>query len=215
MIARRVLFGPVTALVVCVGCGDLFLDPEVAQVESADAAVDGGGATFPEDVPTQCPSFRPRENSSCAVIGSSCEYGTSADARCNAGLVCRGASINGAWESSTRGSCFESMCPTATRVDALDNTPCSITDGGASDDEAVCNMLDGVCACTTGHDGISAHERKWVCVRPITACPTKRPLAGTPCAGEAWCDYGSCAFKRGLLMECRGGVWLAGGAPCQ
>ena len=57
------------------------------------------------------------------------------------------------------------------------------------------------------HDGILSEGT-------FTAADFSGPLAGQPCLGTAWCDYGSCSFKRGVLMECRGDVWISGGAPC-
>lgn len=206
-----------------VGCGDVFADPDGEIIEppeaSADVEIDtNNAAVFPDDTPPTCPSSRPRENTSCEQTGSTCEFGESADSQCNAMLTCRGAPLQGYWEAQSSETCHRAVCPRGANVASLDNTPCTIdgVDGGATDrDEAVCNMIDGVCACTTGRDGASRHERKWVCIRPISSCPTNRPRAGDTCSGRLWCDYGSCAFKRGLLMECRSNVWLAGGAPCQ
>jgi hypothetical protein len=110
------------------------------------------------------------------------------------------------------------MCPDNADIASLDGKPCMLeTDAGVvtDADEAVCTMTDGICACTTGRDLASAHPRRWVCIRPNSACPASRPSAGAPCEGLFWCDYGSCAFKRGLAMECKDGIWLTGGASCQ
>jgi hypothetical protein len=204
-----------------VACGDVYADVEDNDSEGSigGISVDAGFPSMaPPETPLSCPGARPRENGPCSNFGSSCEYGKSADPECNSTLACRGAPSGGAWEPRTADPCWQNACPKDADVAALDGKPCSLpSDGGVvSDvDEAVCNVPDGVCACTTGRDGKTAHARMWVCVRPISVCPANRPLAGQPCSGGLWCDYGSCSFKRGLLMECKDGLWLPGGAPCQ
>jgi hypothetical protein len=182
---------------------------------------DSGSATFPSDTLTSCPAGRPRENTVCGSSGSACEYGKSADSHCNTVLACIVQSFESFWEPRPHDSCFSNVCPVGADVGALDGKPCGLDAteneaGPVTDaDEAVCNMTDGVCACTTGRDGATKHPRQWVCVRPISVCPPNRPLAGESCSGGLWCDYGSCKFKRGLLMECKNNIWLTGGAPCQ
>lgn len=206
-------------------CGDVFADPEGTQIPLARADADAGeaSAVFPNDTIPTCPTKRPRENSFCGATGSVCEFGESADMECNGLLACRGSPGDGYWEPRSNETCHRSTCPVEGDVASIDGKPCALAASPFSDadagvptdaDEAVCNMTDGLCACTTGRDAKTAHERRWVCVRPISVCPPKRPMAGQPCTGSLYCDYGSCAFKRGLSMECKGGIWLTGGAPC-
>jgi hypothetical protein len=207
--------------ILAAACGDVYADPDSPEPTlDAGVVVDASRpGVFPDDTPPQCPPVRPRENSACSRTGSTCEYGKSADRECNSVLACSGMAPGGAWSARPVDPCFSiSICPELADVASLDGKPCALeADGGriTDNDEAVCNMTDGVCACTTGRDDATKHERKWVCVRPISICPPNRPLLGGSCSGGLWCDYGSCSFKRGLLMECIEGVWLSGGARCQ
>ena len=219
--------GCAIGVVLVTACGDVYADPDPLEDSTADAAVavrDTGPSppVFPTDTLPRCPRTRPRENSACEQSGSVCEYGPSADAECNTTVACEGAQFQGAWAPRPHDTCFSNACPDSGDVSTLDGKPCELDANGGADggaitdaDEAVCNMTDGVCACTTGRDGASKHERRWVCVKPLSACPPNRPLLGRTCNGSVWCDYGSCAFKRGLVMECIEGLWLTGGATCE
>ncbi len=206
-----------TVLGLAVACGDIYADP-AGDIQPVPRPIFDGGV-FPSDVPTSCPAKRPTENSPCTHPGSSCEYGSSPDIACNATLGCIGDSLSGQafWDRRTTGACPIDQCP-GEDAGSIDGKPCNVpfSDAGPPGfaDELLCQTLDGLCACTTGRDGAHAHERRWVCVKPILQCPTDRPLAGHPCPGNLWCDYGSCKFKHGVLMQCRDGVWLTGGATC-
>ena len=210
------------ALLVC-ACGDVYADPDPEPLsEQADASVFGDGSEdFGRFALVRCPLTRPRENSACSLPGSACEYGQSADPACNTTVACEGASFEAAWVPRQNAACFADACPASGDVASLEGKPCTLDVDGAPStdvtdaDEAVCNMSDGVCACTTGPGGPSAHARRWVCVRPISDCPPSRPALGSPCEGSLWCDYGSCAYKRGSAMECIEGNWLMGGASCE
>jgi hypothetical protein len=215
------VFRTIAVAVLAAACGDVYadVDPELGPMgESQD--VDGGvmPVDFPGAAPfTPCPATRPRENTMCE-LGLACEYGKSADPECNTISVCRGSPGQGAWETRPVGSCHAAMCPAVADVASLAGTPCTIAQDGEATtdaDEAICNMTDGVCACTTGPDLSAAHARKWVCTRPLSECPPQRPLVGQPCAGSLWCDYGSCTFKNGVLMECIDGAWQAGAKTCR
>ena len=216
--------GCVAGTVVVTACGDVYADPDppappgTPMGDAGLGVVVDAGPAFPGDTLSPCPRSQPRENSSCAQPGSTCEYGTNADPECNTTVACEGVSFEAAWTPRPRQTCFSSVCPKSGDVSSLDGRPCDLTDDGdaiTDADEAICNMTDGVCACTTGRDGASRHERRWVCVRPIAVCPPGRPLLGSSCTGTLWCDYGSCAFKRGSIMECVEGGWLTGGATCE
>lgn len=222
------ILGSLAGTVIVTACGDVYADPDPPASEgtpTADAGFVGfdAGPVLPGDTVIRCPESRPRENSSCAQPGSTCEYGTNADPDCNTTIACEGVAFEAAWTPRPQQTCFASVCPESGDVSSLDGKPCALdadVDAGNGDaitdaDEAICNMTDGVCACTTGPDGASRHERRWSCVRPISVCPPQRPLLGSSCTGTLWCDYGSCAFKRGSVMECVEGVWLTGGATCE
>ena len=217
--ARRI-FGRAELLVVVVaGCGDIYADPDEVVVTSARPGLDAGIGASPSPISVECPVDRPRENTPCFAVGSTCEYGKSADEKCNVILVCRGAPEDGYWDSMSDGDCHARSCPAAADIASLDGQPCTLQapDGGSTNDadEAICNVGDGVCACTTGRGGADVHPRRWACVRPSSAsCPSARPLAGQACSGTAFCDYGSCDFKRGALMECTNNRWLASGRAC-
>lgn len=208
----------VLAIALATACGDNVAEPggDPIPVPRGDAS-----AVLPPDLPTFCPQARPSTNSPCQAEGSTCEYGTSPDMQCNRTFACS-ADISGsnAWFERAVDPCHKSICPTtATSIEALDNQPCSLPaiDGGTTSDadEAVCAMTNGICACTTGAGGSDVHERRWVCIRPdVGGCPVHRPRAGDGCNGSLWCDYGSCKWKRGLLMQCKEQHWVSGGAPC-
>jgi hypothetical protein len=218
------IFGCAASLVFMTACGDVYADPDPEVPLPTTSVADGGvivtdaPAVFPQDSLPLCPKTRPRENSSCPLPGSTCEYGSSADSECNTTLACEGSQFEAAWAPRPRGTCFSDVCPESGDVASLDGKPCALESDSSAitdADEAVCNMTDGVCACTTGRDGASRHERRWTCVRPISVCPPNRPVLGSACEGTLWCDYGSCAFKRGAVMECVQGLWLTGGATCE
>jgi hypothetical protein len=226
--------GTLAALTLVAACGDIYADPSGDPVEPPRPDFDGS-AVFPQDTPSHCPARRPIENAPCSAPGSTCEYGRSPDMQCNSTLACIGGVTTGApgslpppptsggptdrsyWYPRPSIVCRLDECPDGD-IAAVDGQPCAFptVDGGppADADELVCPRTDGICACTTGRDAAHAHERRWVCHKPIAQCPTQRPLAGQTCEGNLWCDYGSCDFKRGLLMQCRDGVWITGGASC-
>jgi hypothetical protein len=225
---KRALLVSALLVLFAAACGDVYADPPRAAV-SGQTGVDGGDSSiFPHEVAPSCPVNRPRENTACGTpdggtVGSTCEYGASADLECNAILACLGGepAFGSYWDVRPSAGCHSVACPSgvSTNVAALSGKPCTLVpkpDAGpiTDADEAVCNLSDGLCACTTGRGGTSVHPRTWVCVRPTAVCPPTRPLAGQGCSGELSCDYGSCAFKRGLLMECKDDRWLTGGAPC-
>lgn len=199
-------------------CGDNVAEPggDPIPVPRSDST-----APLTPDLPVFCPDQRPGTNTSCQAEGSTCEYGTSPDMQCNKTFACI-ADVNGAnrWIERSTDRCHRSMCPTtAASIESLDNQPCSlpVTDAGPTSDadEAVCGMTNGICACTTGAGGSDVHERRWVCIKPdVGGCPVNRPRAGDSCNGNLWCDYGSCKWKRGLLMQCQDNHWISGGAPC-
>lgn len=209
--------GLVFAVVLATACGDAVAEPngETIPVPRSDAM-----AALPQDLPTFCPGSRPSVNTFCQVEGSTCEFGTSPDMQCNKTYACVPDVSGNLWIERAAERCHKSACPTEPAdIESLDNQPCSlpVADGGATNDadEAVCAMTNGICACTTGSDATHAHERRWVCIRPnVGGCPVERPRAGDSCNGNLWCDYGSCKWKRGLLMQCKDQHWLTGGAPC-
>ena len=198
-------------------CGDTYVDLSAPiSSDSAPVGIDAGvGVGTVGGVRAPCPADRPRENSAC-VVGDVCEYGRSADMTCNTTMICASVGTTGAWEARLPEGCHD-VCPANADVASLDGKPCALdADGSAvtDADEAVCNTSDGICACTTGPDRASAHPRRWVCVRPNSVCPRQRPPIGQRCDGALWCNYGSCAFKRGMVVECKDGVWVQGGATC-
>lgn len=208
-------------LVLAAACGDVYAEPGGGPLPETPFQSDAAAAVFPRDTPPSCPRQRPSVNSPCAAVGSTCEYGPSPDMQCNRTFACVADQTGNLWVERPTDRCLASACPAAADILALDGQPCELPAAGAdagptSDaDEIVCPMTNGICACTTGPDAARAHPRHWVCVRPTTSdCSVRRPRAGEGCSGSLWCDYGSCKFKRGLLMQCKDDVWLTGGAPC-
>ncbi|MBX3185880.1 MAG: hypothetical protein KF819_02650 [Labilithrix sp.] len=216
-LARFLSFAVLAALPAA--CGDVYADP-VRDTGMATSARPPSSA-FPgptiEERMLPCPN-QPLEGSACGSLGMTCEYGVSPDATCNTTLTCIGdASFGGAWVARPSKLCPTYDCPRGAMATIRDQ-PCDLprSDAGppSEADELACPMDDGVCACTTGRDAAHAHPRRWVCVTPRPSCPATRPLAGQSCVAARQCDYGSCDFKQGMQMDCRGDVWLAGGATC-
>ncbi|MDB5218357.1 MAG: hypothetical protein JWO86_6284 [Myxococcaceae bacterium] len=207
-------------------CGDLYSDPQpgggsfdnVSPVGSASAPFFDASALAPKDFVTACPHNPAVEGAQCESIGATCEYGSSPDQHCNTTLSCGpDGNFGTSWNARPSALCPSYECPHGPST-PIDGTPCSLPtrDGGppTDADELVCPMTDGICACTTGTDPAHAHARVWVCVKPPASCPSTRPLAGQTCGVDGPCDYGSCAFKRGMRMQCNQGVWTSASASC-
>lgn len=217
----RVRLATLATCVAAAACGDLYTDPIVTtpgpQV-TAPSRPDGS-AIVSQDRVQACPQNVLVEGASCGAVGLACEFGSSPDMHCNTTLACvPDTTLGSTWSARPSVLCPSYECPTG-QSDAIDGTPCAVpaVDGGTTSDadELVCPLTDAVCACTTGTDAAHAHERRWVCVKPSSAtCPTTRPLAGQSCTGDRVCDYGACAFKRGMRMECHFGVWQSGSSTC-
>jgi len=206
--------------VVAAACSDAHIDLNTVGGTDDVQRVTDASAVLPQELPIFCPQQRPNENRPCESAGSTCEYGTSPDMQCNKTYACTFDPDTGQqsfWTERNTDACLAKACPAEPAdIAALDNQPCALPDNtGDAADEIVCPMNNGICACTTGAGGTDVHERRWVCILPPAGgCPAHRPLAGAGCTGTLWCDYGSCKFKRGLLMQCKGSRWLTGGAPC-
>lgn len=194
-------------------------DLTVDDVDPGASGGSGGVSSVRKEPTFECPVDERKDGEFCEVPGSTCEYGASANKQCNTILTCFGASFP-EWRLRASQACaWEAQCPKA-QIRDLEGNPCELgdPDGGlpptpvTAADELVCNVADGVCACTTGPSGDG--PRRWSCVFPSAECPTSRPLVGTRCTGSRWCDYGSCTFKQGLLMTCENGRWAAGGKTC-
>ncbi|MBX3228421.1 MAG: hypothetical protein KIT84_07200 [Labilithrix sp.] len=231
MSARRLTLGLATAggLLVASACGDITADLESDVAPSLGAGFaarplppstavlrcplepptpqhlpDGG--TFDPDA---SPDGGPRTPSFCSPQGA-CELGTSADRNCNRVFSCDGTH----WTELPSYACHERVCPSARAAMAeLDGRPCDLGPSLAA--EALCNVADGVCACSTGAGGSDLHDRRWVCAAPLLReCPLERPLIGSACEGATFCDYGACRTKRGFALECHRGAWRAVPAEC-
>ena len=211
-------------VVVAAACGDLYSDPAVGPTEAAPSFgpsvdFDASAATAAREIAPSCPDIRGVEGTPCTSVGATCEYGSSPDEHCNTTLACAAdMSASGAtWVARPSVLCPSYECPRGPSA-PIAGTPCSLPteDGGAPTDadELVCPMSDGICACTTGTDPAHAHARTWVCVKPPGSCPLIRPLVGAICDEARTCDYGSCAFKQGMKMECTGFAWTSTSASC-
>jgi hypothetical protein len=229
---NRLVFHFVSSfLVVAAGCGDIYSDPtgwaeappddEPAKVPSPPGTtlpIPGRSGMTAKDAIVPCDTAPSPEYSACTDVGAVCEYGNSPDTRCNTTLACT-VSDDGdpRWTHRPKADCKAQQCPQDGASD-LDGTPCALAaeDGGATDDseELLCAMDDAVCACTTGTDAAHAHERRWVCTKPASGCPTTRPRIGEACTVVMVCDYGACTSKQGRRMECRSGVWMPTSATC-
>jgi hypothetical protein len=204
-----------------VACGDLYADPVPESLppdQRAPSVVGGPARVAPQDRVEPCPRNVLVEGAACNNPGLACELGSSPDMHCNTTLACvPDDSFGATWTARPSMLCPSYECPSGNAA-AIDGAPCAVPapDGSVPSeaDELVCAMTDATCACTTGTDAAHAHERRWVCVKPQPSCPQTRPLAGQSCTSERQCDYGACAFKRGMRMECNAGVWRSGAATC-
>ncbi|MFO0735137.1 MAG: hypothetical protein U0270_04625 [Labilithrix sp.] len=209
-----------------VACGDVYeanLGEEPAVSPQRTIRLDAGQSApvrLEQTDPVLCPSViedvMPADAGVDAAVGCDrpaavCEYGSSPDRQCNEVFSCSTGSEP--WLRFPSERCAADQCPKDLPVAALDGLPCGI-DGGAPEDELLCNMSDGVCACTTGRGGSDVHERRWACTKPLNVCPPSRPNTGQPCTAGLVCDYGSCRSKRGLAMACLSGVWAATSLDC-
>lgn len=228
----RFFVSPLVSAALVVACADVYTTDLELPSAPAETSIDSGstvvatGLLDPEPPPL-CPNvvqasmvgdggvgLPPKPNgSSCLLAGAVCEYGTSPDRNCNAVYTCP--SDTEAWRQLPSETCASAdECPKNVGSSALEGLPCGF-DGGAGDsDELQCNVSDGVCACTTGRGGPDVHARRWVCTKPLAACPLVRPNQGQPCQTGLLCDYGSCRSKRGLAMTCVGGVWSTTTLDC-
>ncbi len=216
----------VSLAVLAAACGDLYSDPATGPTDLAPS-IEGSpsGPSFrldaspvtPRETASSCSTIRGVEGDFCNSVGSTCEYGSSPDQRCNTTLTCAPDSSGNTWIARPSLLCPSYECPRGASA-PVDGAPCSVPaeDGGTPSDadELVCPMNDGVCACTTGIDPAHAHARTWVCVKPSGTCPVTRPLVGEVCDQPRTCDYGSCAFKQGMRMECTGLAWASASASC-
>jgi hypothetical protein len=157
-----------------------------------------------------CPST-PQPGDGCFETGWTCELGADPDPGCNELLVCTAQPTGAVWSAvPPASSCAAApACPRGD-VRELEGTACAL--GGV--EGRLCPAVDTVCACTTGPDAAHAHDARWVCARPEAGCPAVRPRTGQACSSSSRCDYGSCAFKRGVAMECVDGAWRESGAAC-
>jgi hypothetical protein len=194
-----------------VACDEVYADPITTPFGAV--TVDAGIFSTPRTPPLPCPRT-PRENGPCARTGTVCEYGESPDPVCNLHLVCAADSFGRAWVEQSPGAC-PARCPDAASI--VEGAPCDLGDAGTGDDaeELQCATPLGTCACTTGPGGGRVHPRRWVCVPPSPDCPLRRPTLGQTCIGDRSCDYGACAFKRGVRMVCEDEVWQVEAARCE
>lgn len=214
-----------------IACGDILVVPPAPAATTPPAVeVDSGSgvSTLGEQLPTDCPSLEPEHSSilvymdggaiasnngtSCSGTGGACEYGQSADQACNRVYTCE----DEVWtpqRSSVEG-CYDAICPgSTTAIAELDGKPCDLVTTEDPSAEAVCDVADGTCECTTG--GGAVHARTWACTTAPRNCPLHRPRIGTECEAEnLFCDYGSCSSKRGAAVECQGGQWRETTTTC-
>lgn len=219
-------------------CGDILVVPGGSTSSNGTLVQfneDGGVSTLVQTVPLSCPSIDPSVNDSvgvdggyeseagtftttqCEGAGGACEYGASAelnpDPSCNRIFTCK----DDVWAQEPQGAgCFEQYCPKLeTLAKAIDGTPCDLGVAAKSSDEAICNVADGTCACTTGAGNGDSHGRIWVCSKPILECPLHRPQLGAVCSNEGvFCDYGSCSAKRAPAVMCANGMWVETSTTC-
>lgn len=230
--SRRAWLAPVAVvgLFVAVACGDVNADLSPESAVGVAAAPDASTMVLSQGLSNPCPEAPPvpryladggvvpdlefvADGGSelvpdvCNTNTGTCEYGASADRHCNRAFTCQ----NNEWAESPSAGCHAGTCPgPGTLIADIEGRPCTLdADAGATgpEAEAVCNVVGGVCACTTGSKG-EQHTRRWVCSAPlIRSCPLERPLIGSRCSGSTYCDFGACRAKRGMAMACLDDRW--------
>jgi hypothetical protein len=180
-----------------------------ASVDDGGATQDGGGTSdggrpdagnLDAAPAPPCPASAPLEGSKCDRPDFYCEYGASADPKCNALVRC---GSNG-WEYESKGTtCMtpgSSTCP-STRAAITAGTLCQAK-------QQICEYPTGGCYCSAGLGGPVTDEFRWHCRDRDTQCPIPRPRYGAPCnAAGKQCSYGECLVVGGTLLKCTAGYW--------
>jgi hypothetical protein len=152
-----------------------------------------------------CPGSPPPQGGACAPAGIECEYGTSNDPNCNTLFVCTA----GTWQDmSSSGICLPpdagAACP-ATYAAVPVGKVCS-------PNTLECAYPQGTCLCSNSTGGPVMINSEWSCIAATPSCPSPRPRLGSPCSGDAMCDYGACSG--GAALQCVGGYWAQQMVAC-
>lgn len=169
-----------------------------------DAATDG--------TVTVCPGATPTQGGACGPQGLACEYGTATTQECDTVATCNG----GRWEVVA-----PDMTKSACQTGPASECPSSFTTVPVGQHcdfyPLVCDYAQGRCACTVRQSPTvtdASAQATWICPSPSGGCPLPRPDLGTPCTGNAECDYGTCAIPGATAQTCTGGVWTEEGTAC-
>lgn len=173
--------------------------------------VDAGTRRPAEVPPSPCEEAEPTH---ACVYGNpaACELGDAANVRCNEVLTCTGSQ----WRRADAGTPCVSACPSTFTLGEPD-AACGLEHAST----VLCEYPEGLCGCmhsaSTGDAGdagdpdaasVDGGTYVWTCIEPKRqeGCPRTRPRLGDRCVRKVTCDYGSCVFDDGILVECRGGT---------
>ncbi len=175
----------------------------------APVPFDAGNSKPAEVPPSPCEAAQ--AGSVCTYSGpQSCERGDAANVGCNEVLTCTSAE----WRRGVGRTCA-TTCPST-----FGDAPDGACEEPATAPSVLCEYPEGLCGCvhssrigdasTDGDagddDGGDAGPYVWTCVpaKHQDGCPRARPRLGDRCVRKVTCDYGSCVFDDGILVECRG-----------
>jgi hypothetical protein len=177
-----------------------------ASTGGASGASGASGGTTDAGPATMCPIVAPNIGAICPKVGLECEYGTSADVRCNQVAVCQAAG----WAYNPATPCPKATCP-LTYDDIVAGSRCSPVD-------ETCAYTKGTCICASSLGGPvrltdAGVETDWSCFEGTLACRSPRPIIGSVCNDDTrTCDYGACLG--GVELLCSGGLWQEQQTEC-
>jgi hypothetical protein len=161
-----------------------------------------------------CPAAPPTPGTPCSSANEVCEYGTSWWYVCNTVLECSG----GTWRNAVSPG-----NPQCGPFDAGTTCPATWAEANTADaTPPTCPFVtcvypgEGFCGCGIGCGGGGAPRPAvtgiFLCFEAGAACPEPRPLMGTPCSGDTFCEYGG-GCGCGQQQRCVGGIWQGGPTP--
>ncbi len=182
---------------------------------SSSTPADAGSTTPREIAPSPCEEAMPTY--ACEYQGpQACELGDAANVRCNDVLSC----VGYRWRPADAGPPCTTACPAAFTFDEPDGA-CSAETAST----LLCEYPEGMCGCARASrlvdastdadaagddpdagDAGDAGPYVWTCIqaKEQEGCPRTRPRLGARCVRRVTCDYGSCVFDDGIVVECRG-----------
>jgi hypothetical protein len=196
----------VVALAACSGSASSVGDPTASGRDGG--VIDDASSQTTTSPP--CPTALPAPESTCALLGLECEYGTDPRAACRDRAVCYAKLAEGEKTWNT----IETSC--MAQASCGDVAPST---GDACSAKQVCTFGAETCTCYDRNEGCGecgAPNFRWACAPvPSAPCPETRPNLGSACPAEGiTCNYGSCEGGGFESFACASGGWIRGLAKC-